>query len=234
VPRSRTLSTAGRRRSRVLLATALGTVGVFVLSTASSATHDFPDVPASSPFHDEISWMADTGITTGYPDGTFRPTEPLTRQAMSAFMQRLYNLRDDVAVDSAPDLADFDAPIFTPIPGLSTQVTVPPGTTATVIARFGAESHCEDDDNTGWCSVRILLDGAEMTPTAGVALVFDTPTTGSASDWWESNMIEHWTLEVPPGVHTVTVEGAEGNGGVDTFWLAEMTLVAQAILDPVP
>jgi acetyl esterase/lipase len=47
------------------------------------------DVPASSPFHDDIAWLADAGITTGYPGPTFRPTQVVTRQAMAAFMHRL-------------------------------------------------------------------------------------------------------------------------------------------------
>ena len=48
----------------------------------------FPDVPPTAPFFREISWMATTGITTGYPDGTFRPQGRVSREAMSAFMYR--------------------------------------------------------------------------------------------------------------------------------------------------
>jgi len=33
--------------------------------------------------------MADRGIASGHPDGTLRPGAPVTRQAMSASMQRL-------------------------------------------------------------------------------------------------------------------------------------------------
>jgi hypothetical protein len=49
----------------------------------------FSDVSPSNPFFDEIQWMDAEGIATGYPDGTFRPLAPVTRQAMSAFMHRL-------------------------------------------------------------------------------------------------------------------------------------------------
>ena len=34
--------------------------------------------------------MADSGVSTGYADGTFRPAAPVTRQAMSAFMRRFF------------------------------------------------------------------------------------------------------------------------------------------------
>jgi secreted trypsin-like serine protease len=49
----------------------------------------FPDVTVAHPFFEEISWMADTGITTGFADGTFRPAAPVTRQSMAAFLYRL-------------------------------------------------------------------------------------------------------------------------------------------------
>ncbi len=49
----------------------------------------FTDVGEEHPFSDEIAWMAEAGISQGYEDGTYRPGAPVTRQAMSAFMQRL-------------------------------------------------------------------------------------------------------------------------------------------------
>jgi hypothetical protein len=52
-------------------------------------TPTFSDVGAAHPFYDEVEWMADEEITTGYQDGTFRPSAPVTRQAMSAFLFRL-------------------------------------------------------------------------------------------------------------------------------------------------
>ena len=48
----------------------------------------FTDVPADHPFQKAIAWLADEGISTGYPDGTFRPTAVITRQAMAAFLRR--------------------------------------------------------------------------------------------------------------------------------------------------
>jgi hypothetical protein len=54
---------------------------------ATQAT--FSDVGLAHPFFQEIAWMANAGITTGYDDDTYRPGAPVTRQAMSAFMHRL-------------------------------------------------------------------------------------------------------------------------------------------------
>ena len=49
----------------------------------------FTDVPASHPFCAEIKWMKDAAIATGFPDGAYQPSAPVTRMAMSAFMARL-------------------------------------------------------------------------------------------------------------------------------------------------
>jgi Tol biopolymer transport system component len=49
----------------------------------------FRDVPPSHPFFTEVHWLAESDLTQGYPDGTFRPAAPVTRQAMSAFLHRV-------------------------------------------------------------------------------------------------------------------------------------------------
>jgi hypothetical protein len=48
----------------------------------------FTDVGPDHRFGSPIAWMADTGITEGYPDGRFQPVSPVTRQAMAAFLHR--------------------------------------------------------------------------------------------------------------------------------------------------
>ncbi|RIJ71117.1 hypothetical protein D1871_15455 [Nakamurella silvestris] len=52
----------------------------------------FPDISASDPFCQAVKWAAATGITTGNPDGRFRPTETASRQAVAAFFHRYANL----------------------------------------------------------------------------------------------------------------------------------------------
>ena len=51
-------------------------------------TSPFKDVPADSQFYREITWLASTGISTGWPDGTYRPVTPIARDAMAAFIYR--------------------------------------------------------------------------------------------------------------------------------------------------
>lgn len=49
----------------------------------------FPDVSTGNTFCGYITWAHDNGITSGYNDGTFRPSAPVTRGAMAAFLQRI-------------------------------------------------------------------------------------------------------------------------------------------------
>ncbi|CEI31450.1 Hypothetical protein PFR_JS8_1974 [Propionibacterium freudenreichii] len=51
-------------------------------------TQTFSDVAPNNQFFTEIEWAASRGITTGWPDGTFRPVTPVARDAMAAFLYR--------------------------------------------------------------------------------------------------------------------------------------------------
>lgn len=50
----------------------------------------FSDVTEANPFYDEIAWLAYMEITTGFSDGTFRPSSNITRQAAAAFLHRFW------------------------------------------------------------------------------------------------------------------------------------------------
>jgi hypothetical protein len=52
------------------------------------ANHQFPDVASSNPFHGDIDAIVEAGITAGFGDGGFHPSDPVTRQAMAAFLHR--------------------------------------------------------------------------------------------------------------------------------------------------
>ena len=49
----------------------------------------FRDVNRNTPHAEDILWLAHAGISTGYPDGTYRGMEPVYRQDMAAFLHRL-------------------------------------------------------------------------------------------------------------------------------------------------
>ncbi|GGI05939.1 S-layer homology domain-containing protein [Egicoccus halophilus] len=56
----------------------------------------FPDVNSSQAYWlgPYIAALVDAGIIQGYPDGTFRPGEPLRRDQMATFLHKAMNLRD--------------------------------------------------------------------------------------------------------------------------------------------
>jgi hypothetical protein len=50
----------------------------------------FSDVTSSNPFCPHIERIAASGIALGYPDGTFRPSNPITRAEMAALITRAF------------------------------------------------------------------------------------------------------------------------------------------------
>ncbi|MEV7131808.1 S-layer homology domain-containing protein [Arthrobacter sp. NPDC093128] len=59
----------------------------------------FTDIPSTFLFYNEISWMSNNLITTGYADGTFKPGLTLDRGMMAAF---LYRFAGSPAVPAGP------------------------------------------------------------------------------------------------------------------------------------
>jgi hypothetical protein len=51
-------------------------------------TPTFSDVSGDHPFFEDVCWLLHAGVATGFSDGTFRPSAPVTRQAMAAFLFR--------------------------------------------------------------------------------------------------------------------------------------------------
>ena len=72
----------------VVFATAV-LLAVLSAGTALAAVDGFSDVYESTEHHDDIMWLADTEISTGFPDGTFRPMDTVKRCDMAAFLYRL-------------------------------------------------------------------------------------------------------------------------------------------------
>ncbi len=56
------------------------------------ASATFPDVPTNHWAFQYVETLAASGITQGYPDGTFRPTAAVTRAQMATFLARALGL----------------------------------------------------------------------------------------------------------------------------------------------
>ena len=92
-------------------------VGTATYSQATGTT--FSDVPIGHPFFTEIEALYASGITSGYPDGTFRPSDNVTRMAMAAFLYRGLNLPNPIV--TVPTFIDVPPshPFFTEIEALA-------------------------------------------------------------------------------------------------------------------
>ncbi|WP_050994840.1 S-layer homology domain-containing protein [Arthrobacter sp. TB 23] len=77
------------RAAVMMLAVLVIGAGTLVAPTQATAATTFRDVPSTSQFYTEITWLADQEISTGWPDGTFRPLQSVARDAMAAFLYRL-------------------------------------------------------------------------------------------------------------------------------------------------
>lgn len=80
-------STERRFSSRAVVVMS-ATIALVASGVGAWANHQFTDVPSDHVFHEEIDAIADAGISTGYPDGTYRPGRDVSRGAMAAFMAR--------------------------------------------------------------------------------------------------------------------------------------------------
>lgn len=75
------------------------------------ATASFSDVPVGAAYWREIEWMKAEGIAKGSADGTFRPLDAVTRQAVAAFLYRTAGSPDF----TPPATASFkDLPVGVP------------------------------------------------------------------------------------------------------------------------
>lgn len=64
-----------------------------VASPPPAYTHNpgssyFFDVTAASPHNDDIGYLKECGVVTGYWDGTYRPQVPVTREQMATYIAR--------------------------------------------------------------------------------------------------------------------------------------------------
>ena len=223
---------SGRPRRSISVPAAIGlAAATIVLSSTVSAVAVggvFSDVPSDHPFRSEIDWLVDTGISTGYADGTFRPEAPVSRQAMAAFLQRSFELRDDIDKASWTTVRSTAGTAWTDVPGTTAQVHIPEGTAGQIGARFSAESACSGVGT--WCSVRLLSrqvggEWYEMGPPSGGDLAFDS----GGSDGWESHAVERMTSG-GAGTYEVKVQFKVSHEGA-SFQLDDALLVAETHLN---
>lgn len=192
----------------------------------------FSDVPQDHTFFEDIEWMARTKVSGGYLDGTFRPGANVTRQEMAAFMRRLYDLQEDRATVYSLGQRTTSSTAFTDIPNAATVITVPDGASASITARFAAESTVAGTVGS-WGSVRLLIQRQggnfqEMQPAVGADAVFDT-TTGVVAESDAHAIERYWVAS--PGIYVVKAQ-FRASSNATSFTVDDYTLVVETDLEP--
>lgn len=92
---------ATKKLTQALLATAL-LAGIAAPSAGAAPT--FKDVPKTNVHYDDIYNLTDREVLTGYPDGTYKPAENLTRAEAAAILTKALDL--DTSYASNPRFKD--------------------------------------------------------------------------------------------------------------------------------
>ncbi|MEX3610214.1 S-layer homology domain-containing protein [Rothia sp. LK2588] len=118
------------------------------------ATSPFKDVSQDKPFYKEICWLADSGITRGWPDGTFHPYEEIKRDAMAAFLYRF---------DQKFGYSPTDAAVLYP-------------------EHIGHNNIAEGDLSVGWNAPITTAAGKTFTDWISFSNVYPTATSSAVID----------------------------------------------------
>ena len=143
------------------------------------ASHQFTDVPTASPFHDDIGWLADAGITLGCnppANDEFCPEASVKRQQMAAFMRRFaqYMGAEDgtpAQADNADLLDGLDSTAFVPVGGTADNANRVGGLLPGDIIRINGsmvDTPINDFQSTTWTDIVTMQIEA---PVDGVLLV---------------------------------------------------------------
>lgn len=92
--------------TRAMLTTILYRISGDTVADLVDPPQAFPDVPAGSYYADSVLWATAHNIVQGFPEGDFRPDDPVTREQMVTMFYRFaqYQNRD---VSKVGDLAGF-------------------------------------------------------------------------------------------------------------------------------
>ena len=122
----------------------------------------FDDVPAGHIFYDDIMWMVEAGITLGCGDGTFCPSDRLTRAQIASFFARALDLTDG----AGEDLFDDDH-------GSVHEDNIDRLATAEITLGCGVRLFCPDDTVTRAQIASLIVRAYGLTDGAGSDLFTD-------------------------------------------------------------
>jgi hypothetical protein len=142
---------------------------------------EFADVPASSPFHNDIITVATNGITGGCGGGNYCPTSPVRRDQMAVFL-----LKSEHGSGYAPPPC---AGVFADVPCPSAFADwVEQLAAEGVTSGCGGGDYCPDQSVTRAQMAVFLLktsQGSSYAPPAATGIFGDVPVGSFAADFIE-------------------------------------------------
>lgn len=109
------------------------------------------------------------------------------------------------AIDNA--YSETTTTTWTDFPGAATTITVPSNQQALILVRFSGESSCAatSSEGTGYCSVRVLVNGVEAEPSDGDLFAFGVVSEGTFKEY-ESHSVDRSLGPLAPGTYTVKLQ----------------------------
>jgi len=139
-------------------------------------TARFPDVPVGYWAYDHVAYAVANSIVGGYPDGTYRPTNPVTRDQMAVFVYRATIQADcGVVVLAGPAVTAVDV-ASAGYDGWSSVASFMTGAPADAYVGFDAVKACDADIDVTF----ELRDAA--TPTTAATGLYKADVTITAAD----------------------------------------------------
>jgi hypothetical protein len=178
------------------------------------ASHQFTDVPTSSPHHDDISAIAGAGITSGCAPSLYCPADPVRRDQMGTFLRRGFGrvgasgtTADLTLTNTYQDLA-VDTITAGGAPGGSGFVVV--------TGDFSMYGFVGSMDPNHRINFRLVQDGGGTSNENDATLYTNTATTGAPS----ASVAKTWVFSVSTGTtYTFRLQAriAFPASGVDTI-----------------
>lgn len=164
-----------RQVALLIGAIAAGAIAPGLFAYTALAQTLFPDVPDDYWAQPFIASLAQEGIVTGYPDGTFRPEENIDRDEYAAIIRQAFNTDTERQLASASTLEDVPEDYW----------AAPAIEEAYEMGFMGLpeeEGFNPDAELTRVNAIVALMQGLEpTTPVAVTAVPTATPTTSAAS-----------------------------------------------------
>lgn len=126
--------------------------------------------------------------------------------------------RSVAAVTVVTENADtfINSTSFQDLPGANATITIPAGKVQLVQAAYFAESSCVGEFGGNFCSLRILADGTEMSPSAFEAPIDFAIDGVNADDLREGHAMQR-SIVLGPGTHTIQMQAAVTNSFTGLF-----------------